>query len=227
MLAICTWLWGSKYSVEDVYKLQRAVARNLNQPYRFMVMTEREREWAPPEDIERHAIKDPGLLKYKGCFARLRMFDLGWQLNRKLVSGDRLVCLDLDLIVTGPLDQLFDRPEAFVILGGGHSVNPCPYNGSVMMLKTGYYDEVWSSFSYEASMQIKYHEFPDDQAWLAHMLPKAGTWPCGRRSGIYAFMKPGWPMDNQLPENARIVAFPGARQPSDFTYLKWVRKHWK
>jgi len=226
MLAISTWLWGDKYSVEDVYKLKRGIDRHLQQPYRFLVMTERERDWTPGEGIERHAIKDPELLAFKGCFVRLRMFDKGWQINRGL--DDRLVCLDLDLIVTGPLDVLFDRPETFVIWSGANVSNPCPFNGSVMMLRPGHHHEVWNDFSMEAARKIKYFEFPDDQGWIAEKLPNAATWPCGRKSGIYAFMKAAWPPGQlTLPEGTRIVAFPGSRQPKDFTHLKWVRKHWK
>ncbi len=226
MLAISTWLWGDKYSVEDVMKLRRGVARNLTQPHRFLVMTERERVCSFPDGVERHAIKDPDLLAYRGCFARLRMFDLGWQQNRKI--DDRLVTLDLDVVITGPLDELFDRPETFVILAGANSMNPCPFNGSVMMLRPGYHEEIWSTFSMEEAAKIKHYEFPDDQGWIAHKLPRAATWRCGRKSGIYAFLKPGWPVfdRNSLPPGARIVAFPGAREPRDFKHLPWVKQNW-
>jgi hypothetical protein len=225
MLAICTWLWGDKYTVEDVYKLKRGIDRHLNETYRFLVMTERERNWSPPQGIERHAIKDPELLKHQGCFARLRMFDYGWQQNRKL--DDRLVCLDLDVVIVGALDVLFDRKETFIILGGANSMNPCPFNGSVMMVAPGHHGELWSDFSLEAAQKIPFYKFPDDQGWIAHKLPDAPTWPCGRKSGIYAFMKPGWQFNHHLlPQNARIVAFPGARQPGDFKNLDWVKKNW-
>lgn len=222
---ICTWLWGDKYTPTDVLKLRSGVKRHLRETHRFMVVTERERAAdAFPRDLERHAIKDPELLAHKGCFARLRMFDYGWQQNRKI--DDRLVCMDLDMIITGPLDPLFRRPETFVILGGANSVNPCPFNGSVMMVRAGHHGELWTDFSMEEATKIKYHEFPDDQGWIAHKLPNAATWPCGLRSGIYAFKKPGWPADNRLPPDARIVAFPGARRPSEFTKFAWVRIHW-
>jgi hypothetical protein len=225
VLAISTWLWGDKYSVEDVAKLKRGVARHLKQPHRFLVMTERERKWDPPNGIERHAIKHPELLQYPGCFARLQMFDYGWQQNRKI--DDRLVCLDLDIIITGVLDPLFDRPETFVILTGANSVNPCPFNGSVMMLRPGYHGELFTQFSMEKARAMPAYKFPDDQGWIAVNLPNAATWPVGRKSGIFAFKKPGWPpRDEALPEQARIVAFPGARQPKDFLYLPWVKQHW-
>ena len=225
MLAVSTWWWGDKYTLDDLYKLCAGVARHLKQPHRFLVMTEREREWTPPEGIERHAIKDPELLDHPGCFVRLRMFDYGWQQNRRI--DDRLVCLDLDMVITGQLDRFFDRPESLVLLRGGNSVNPCPFNGSVIMLRPGHHGDIWTDFSLEAAARVPYYKFPDDQAWLAHKVPNAASWACGRKSGIYAFKKPGWPWDDQLPANASIVAFPGARSPKDFMHLKWVKDNWR
>lgn len=226
MLAISTWLWGDKYSVEDVMKLRRGVARHLRQPHRFMVMTEREREWSPPDGMERHAIKDPDLLKHKGCFARLRMFDYGWQQNRRL--DDCLVCMDLDSVVLGDLDPLFNRPETFVILGGVNSMNPCPYNGSLMMLRPGHHGKVWSDFSLEAARALPCYEFPDDQGWLAHKIPHAATWQAGRKSGVFGFKKPGWPhWSDTPPAQTRLVVFPGKRQPGDFKHLPWVKENWR
>lgn len=225
MLVISTWLWGDKYGTADVIKLRNGVARHLAQPHRFMVMTERERDWSPPDGIERHAIKDPDLLEHKGCFARLRMFDYGWQHNRGI--DDRLVCLDLDSIVMGALDQLFDRPESFVILGGANSMNPCPYNGSLMMLRPGNHGEVWTDFSLMAASRVPYFRFPDDQAWIHFKMPKAATWQAGRKSGILAFRKPGWPHGSvNPPEQARLVVFPGHRQPSQLVHLDWVKRNW-
>jgi hypothetical protein len=225
ILAVCTWLWGDKYTVEDLLKLRHGTARHLKQPHRFLVMMERERAWTPIEGIERHAIKDPELLAYPGCFTRLRMFDYGWQHNRKI--DDRLVCLDLDTVITGPLDPLFDRPEPFVIWAGANSINPCPYNGSVLMLRPGYHGELFTDFSMEAARKIKYYKFPDDQGWFWHKIPNAATWQAGRTTGIYGYKKPGWPHGtDRLPEQARIVAFPGHRQPKDFIHLDWVRSNW-
>lgn len=226
MLTISTWLWGDKYGVEDVRKLHNGVTRHLSQQHRFIVMTERERDWSPPANIERHAIKDPELLKHPGCFARLRMFDSGWQKNRG-ISG-RLVCMDLDSVVIRNLDALFNRPETFVILGGANSMNPCPYNGSLMMLRTGHHEDVWTEFSLEAARAIPFYEFPDDQGWLAHKLPNAATWQAGRKSGVLAFKKPGWPHGSlHPPQQTCLVVFPGSRRPSDYPYLDWVQHNWQ
>lgn len=230
MLTICTWLWGDKYRADDVAKLQAGLKRHLQTPHRLLCMTERERQIHLPPGIERHAIKDPELTKMRGCFARLRMFDPGWQINRK-IDGP-MVCIDLDVVITGPLDKVFDRKEPFVILQGANAINPCPYNGSLWMLQPGAHPEVWSDFSIPRLALIAFHEFADDQGWFWHKIPDAAGWPAGSASGIYAFQKPGWPgwpngTITFLPPDARLVVFPGWRAPGKFMELPWVRQYWR
>lgn len=211
-ITVCTWLWGSKYGPHYVERLARGVARHLEQPHRFVVF--------------RPQPEDEYLTQVPGCLARLRMFDPAWQKANGIEEGQRVVCLDLDLIITGELDPLFDRPETFVILQGANAVNPCPYNGSVFMLRGGAHPQVWSDFSLAVIGMLPFYAFPDDQGWLAHKLPNSAAWRAGASSGIYAFQKPGWPAGQGLPNNARIVAFPGSRDPSQFEGLDWVREHW-
>jgi hypothetical protein len=212
-LIIGTWWWGSKYPLHYVERLRDGVARQLSSPHQFRVFT------PPPEDA--HLTEKPG------CLARMRAFEPAWQADQGLKPGDRLVCLDLDLIGTGPLDALFDRPEPFAILQGANAANPCPYNGSVWMLQAGYRPDVWDDLLLDGVTAAPFYEFPDDQGWLAHKIPGAAGWTAGPDSGIYAFQKPGWPSrSTALPAGARMVAFPGWRDPAKFTGLEWVREHW-
>lgn len=210
MIHFSTWLWGKKYPANYLQNLEAAVARNYCRPYRFHV-------WRPGrEDIH--------LTKRDGCFARLRTFDPAWQAAHGIEPGERIVCLDLDLVVTGILDQVFDRPEPFVILQGVNAANPCPYNGSVWMLRAGYRPDVWQDFSLEAAAAVPHFAFPDDQAWLHAKIPHAASF--GPMDGVYAFKKPGWPSGVSLPKGARIVAFPGHRDPAQFAWLLWIKQHW-
>jgi hypothetical protein len=223
-LVVCTWLWGSKYAPIYVQRLHAGVCKHLRQPFRFIVMVEPNRILNFSREIEQHDIRDVELTKIRGCFARLRMFDPRWQDDVQI--EDRLVCLDLDVVVTGALDVLFDRPEALLVLGGANASNPCPYNCSVMMLRKGQHHNLWSNFSLAKLPEIKCHEFPDDQGWLWHCNPGLATWRVGTASGIYAFQKPGWPPGDKLPRDARIVSFIGWRDPNAFAHLPWVQEHW-
>lgn len=209
-LTICTWQWGKKYAPHYVERLRAGLARHLRQPFRFEV-------FAPQ-------LEDEYLTKLPGCFCRLRMFDPAWQVAHNIEG--RLVCIDLDTVITGPLDGLFDRPEKFIILQGANASNPCPYNGSLMMLRAGTRPDVWRDFSLKNANSVPFFEFPDDQGWLWHKIPDAAGWKAGSESGVYAFQKPGWPKDGKLTADARIVAFPGWRDPSRFVDQEWVKAHW-
>lgn len=211
-LKICCWLWGTKYSHEYVRKWSDGLRRHVKQPYEVIIFS--------PDETTRHLTKIPG------CFCRLKMFDPAWQHENNITSDDRLVCTDLDVIFTRQLDPLFDRSDPFVILGGANAQNPCPFNGSLMMVRGGHHHNVWTTFSLDAAKKVPYFEFPDDQAWLHHKLPNAATWQVGPTSGIYSFQKRGWPGNDVLPLDARMVVFPGWRDPSKFTRIEWIREHW-
>src|SRR5215831_9276435 len=139
-LTITTWWWGTKYSFADVQKLYHGFQRHLSQPFRFVVVTDQK---IPKLDnaIERLPIADIGLTMIKGCFARLRMFDPAWQKASGLRG--RIVLTDLDTVLTGPLDPIFDRDEPFLILHGANSLNPCKFCGALMMLREGEHPEIW------------------------------------------------------------------------------------
>jgi hypothetical protein len=211
-LIVSSWLWGDKYDRSYVDKLVGGIERNLSEPHRIAIFS--------PESW------DLPLTKIPGCYCRLRMFDPAWQRDQGIDEGDRLVCLDLDTVIVGRLDEVFDRPEPFVILQGANASNPCPYNGSMIMLRAGAHPEVWRDFSVEAAAKVPYYDFPDDQGWLAAKVPGAAGWRAGE-GGVYAFAKPGWPRGDALPSDARIVTFPGRRDPGQFVHLPWVAEHWR
>lgn len=219
-MLVMTWKWGTKYSDEYVRKLAAGVKRHLQTAHRFLCVTD-----DPIDGIETTIIKDPGLTLRPGCFARLRTFDEVWQ--RDIGATERIVCLDLDVVITGTLDPLFDRPESFVILQGANEKNPNPFNGSCWMLRAGAHPEIWDDFTLEAAGKTKFYAFPDDQGWFWDRMPNAAGWPCGPDSGVWSFGKRGWPRNNQLPAGARMVAFPGYRDPSMFENLDWVKEHWR
>lgn len=212
MLTISTWAWGNKFSKDYIDRLRESVKRNVKQPYQWRVFH--------PEARDVHLTKIPG------CFCRLRMFDPEWQARNFI--DDRLVLIDLDTVITGPLDEVFDRPEPFVIMQGGNAANPCRFNGALQMLRAGAHPEVWNDFSVEAASKVPFYTYPDDQGWIWHKLPDAAGWKCGKESGVYVFRKPGWPvmLDDHMPDGARLITFNGPRSPDKFKDLPWIKEHW-
>ena len=220
VITVSTWHWGEKYPVDHVRRLAEAVRRNLKQPHRFLCITNKAlpKHWG----VETTPIPNLELLREPGCVVRLRMFDEKWQKSVNL--EDRLLNLDLDLVVTGGLDNLVSTEDGFSILQHVNTTNPCPFNGSVMMLRAGYRPDVWGDYSVTANRNVPWHAFPDDQGWLHHKLPFAREWT--GEDGVYAFRKRGWPSGDALPAGAVLVAFPGWRDPSKFEKIAWVRENW-
>ena len=219
---IC-WLWGTKYSIADAERLSRAVKKQLGRPHRFIVFS----DITYSTLLEVKPIEDP-ILMARSCFCRLRMFDPWWQ-EKNAIKG-QILSLDLDLALTGRLDDLLVTDSTFKILKGANAVNPNPFNCSVMLLRAGSHPEVWTDFSLEKANAVPFHEFPDDQGWIWHKLPNADTWQVGADSGIYGFHKPGWPQgiyNYGLPNDARIVAFIGKRKPEMYSGLSWMKKYWR
>jgi hypothetical protein len=209
-LTVVTWMWGTKYAGHYISRLEFGVRRNLKAPYRFLVL--------------RPFAGDMWLLD--GCLCRMRLFDPDFQAMYHIKPGERVVSFDLDIIVTGRLEPLFDRDESLVILAGANAANPCPFNGSVYMMRAGENTDLWTDLNADILQTIPRYEFPDDQGWIHFKRPDAATWQAGPASGIYAFRKPGWPPSDELPADARLVCFPGHRDPSQFAHLPWIKQHW-
>lgn len=224
-LTVLTFLWGVKYTVQYVERLGAGLRRHLDIPFRFICVADRPRQFGRTVPYQ-EVLRDLWLTKIKGCFCRLCVFDPVWQKSVGIAPGDRILVLDLDLIVTGPLAPLVDRPEPFVILQGvNNPSHPTKYNGSVWLTTAGYRPDVWSTFSMEEANKLPRLVFPDDQGWFQAKMPDAAAFTDA--DGVYAFGKSAtWPKSNELPTNARIVAFPGSRDPKLLTHLPFVRQHW-
>jgi hypothetical protein len=170
---------------------------------------------------------DQPYLQIPGCLARMRMFDWYWQRSIGARSGDRIVNIDVDAVVTGNLDPLFDRDDEFTIMQGFNQTNPCPFNGSLWLFRAGERHDVWRDFGPDAHQKygVPVHSIPDDQGWLHFKFPNAGAYT--PRDGIYAFKKIGWGEAGRrgFPTNARVIAFPG-RNPGKYSELDWIKKHW-
>lgn len=226
MLTVVSWLWDQphgrvRYKPEHVWVWASMVSRNLAMPHRLVCVTT---ETDLPPNVER--IGPPGEFediqpkwgpRKPNCFRRLVMF----KGDAHRLFGRRFVSMDLDCIVGGPLDPLFDRSDDFVIYKGTHPSRP--YNGSLFMLKAGARPQVYERFD-QAGADASGDAFHgSDQAWLAHCLgPNEAMWDAS--DGVFHF--------DQYLRNARIepriLFFPGKRKPWDFAPIfPWMKRHYR
>lgn len=210
MLTVLTWLWSqpegrTTYTTEHVAIWADMVSRNLSMPHRLACVTN---EWDLPPNVER--IDPPGDFedvqprwgpRKPNCFRRLVMF----RKDAAKIFGKRFVCMDLDCVVGGQLDPLFDRPEDLVLLKG--TIAGRPYNGSMMLIKAGCRPQVYDDFN-QAGADVSGAEFVgSDQAWLAYKLGwNEATW--SEADDVWMFSSK-W--KNKI--KPRVLFFPGKVKP--------------
>lgn len=228
MLRVLTWLWKQPemrtvYTAQHVNIWAAMVSRNLTMPHELACVTNmpdgidpRVRIIAPPGDFE-----DVRTLRWSNgrpsCYRRLAMF----RRDAARIFGERFVCMDLDCVIGGPLDPLFDRGDDLVIFNG--TAPSRPYNGSMILMTAGSRPRVYEEFSEAGATEAGQKFAGSDQAWLAHILgPDEATW--GEADGVYWYGR-GYQSRRDLP---RLLFFPGALKPWTVTVLdEFVRRNYR
>ena len=236
MLSVVCWRWKPKpfyrsvFPPETVNVLQRMVKRHYPHPHRFICVTDdpvgivADVEIVPLWD-DYGDLPNPHGADFPRSYRRLRMFSQ--DIDR--VFGPRFVSVDLDCVVVGDLTPLWDRQDDFV---AWRDPSPrTPYNGAMMLLRSGSRTAVWTEFdpvsSPRAATRLGY--LGSDQAWIGACLgPNEPTWTAD--DGVLSFridvqIRAG----GSLPEGAKIVFFHGREDPWDAGVQErfdWVREHW-
>lgn len=211
------------YGPEHVHTLRNMVARNLDMPHEFVCITD------DPEGLD-PAIRIVPLwddcIELGGCYNRLRAFSP----EMRETIGPRFVWIDLDCVVVGRLDPLFDRDDDFIVNSykGGPRDPDQRYNGGMVMMDAGARPEVWEQWNGQESIErIRESKITDrtrgsDQGWMRMVLDEdEARWT--EADGVYEARQ----VRGGLPANARIVFFAGRRDPTLSRNVPWVRKHYR
>jgi hypothetical protein len=234
-VTVLTWMWSGvhlgdrPYRPEHVNALREAVARHLSRPHRFVCVADStegfdpqvEVHLTPPEAAAIGDLRSPEGGKFPSCYRRLYNFSEGAK-----AFGERLLCIDVDLVPTAEWAPLFDRTEDFVgwrpLRTWGKQLR---FGGGLYLLTSGTRTGVWSTFRGMASIAEARHAGfrGSDQAWLSYKLARHEPY-YDRSAGIYSIRD----LDNglrPLPSDARMVHFNGSVKPWN-SPLPWVRDHW-
>lgn len=196
------------------------VERNYSGPFEFVCVTD---DWRGLDDAVRvvpmwgdhNSVPSPHGEMNPSCYRRLKTF------SREAVEifGPRIVSIDLDSVITGRLEPLWDRPEDFVgwesIIKIKHhtGVKRTRFNGSMYLLRTGTRLKVWEDFDPVKSPKLTMTKrlFGSDQAWMSLMLPEEAAWTVA--DGVYSYREHVRRNGYKLPDDARIVFFNGHDDP--------------
>jgi hypothetical protein len=225
-LTILTWFWKqpggrAAYSAANVNVWADMVSRNLRMPHRIACVTAHPEGIdggidiiAPPGDFEEIRIPTWGDDKPQ-CLRRIAMF----RRDAADIFGPRFACMDMDSIVMGPLDPVFDRPEDFVMFRGTHRSRP--YNGSLMMMNAGARPHVYETFTPEGAIKAGFRYVGSDQAWISAALgPGEATW--GPEHGIHAHNS-----SRNGQTDTRILFFFGNPKPWDLLHEDRIRHFYR
>jgi len=235
MLTFVTFRWTptpgyrSKFEPESVYAMREMIRRHYAPAHRFVCVTDRPKDLPGIETIplwdDLASVPSPFGRSYPSCYRRLKLFspDAGD------IFGERLVCIDLDMVIVNDILPLFDRPEDFVIWGESDFPNQQAYNGSLWMLKTGTRTKAWTEFDPKTSPKTAWAHGGrgSDQGWLCYILgKKEAKWT--RADGVYSFRKHIAKFGNHLPKDARVVAFHGKEDPWNYRcqQISWIKQHY-
>lgn len=200
------------YGPDDVRRLQRQVRSNLISEHEFAVITDRPDLFADDDDIR--AIPIDRTTHVPGrCYVRLMTFHP----NGAAMIGERVLQLDLDTLVVGCLDSIVSRTDDLILWRNPARIpweNPEKpgrpyYNTSLVLHRCGTKPELWSEFNPNVHPRV----IRDDQWWLADQLGPNVPYVDGS-DGVYRLArredKRTGVWGEALPENARVVTFPGS-----------------
>ena len=192
---------GTKYGPEYVNRLQSMARRNSEVDLRFVCFTDD--RTGLDEGIEVMPLPDHG---FKGWWNKVSLFrdDLA-------DIGERFLYFDLDVVLTGNIDQMLRYDSDFAIMDNDYVPG---FNTSVFLLRTGSRPDIRANFS-----QAIADDYDGDQDWVAVMAPDAELWP------------DMWCVPYRLravqtpPAITKVVVFSGRPNPEDYP-SEWVRTSW-
>lgn len=230
-LTVVTWLWNREESglgPKHVHALRDMVAKGYGKPHRFVCVTDDPRGiecetyplWDDYKDLKN--VHDETL---PSCYRRLKLFS-EWAEG---VFGVRRVSLDLDAVVTGNLQPLWDRPFPFIGWQVAGTYRERVYQGSMWLIQGEEYRDVWNRFNPEYCPKTAYAAGygGTDQAWISWFIGERNYWD--GLDGVLNWKTDLTPRMGTLPPS-RIVFFPGDNgKPWDEKLRQehdWVAEHY-
>jgi hypothetical protein len=203
-----------QYTPEHVEALRAMVAKHLETPHEFVCITDE------ALDGIRTAPLDRSLFKPGKRLPKLQLF----RRDAAEWLGSRVFYLDLDCVIVGSLATIVARDEPLVLWRNPHHGEKpqwAPFNTSMILLDAGTRPDIYESFDPAVGVPQWDH---DDQDWVsAHAARDTPHWDTSH--GVY---NQSQIRGGVLPAGARIVHFPGKRDPSMPEVQRlhpWIREH--
>ena len=194
----CVYKPGNGFTDEYVYRLREGIARHLQTPHRFVVLTNRRFE-----DFETIPL-EPGV---DGWWNKLAL----WRANQ--FTG-RVWYFDLDTMIVGDITDIVEVPQEFAMLRDFY--HPERAASGLMAWNA---DLDWShlthGFTRQASAQYMTKERWGDQGWVSERLLDRPLLLQDQFPGRIASYKVERKKQGKMPDTASIICFHGKPRPAD------------
>ena len=214
--------WGSRYGPEFVNRLYKSIKRHTKRATKVYCFTD------DIKNINKNVICKPLpkiTLPNKISLTPWRKLSV-WQFPLENLVGDVLF-LDLDLIITGNLDQFFDyKPGTYCVIENWTQIGQNIGNTSCFRIPVGQYPSVFNEFQTNpVKIWKKYHI---EQIYLSYKIKNQIFWPSDWCKSFKHNLLPKWPLriwqPAKLPKETSIVAFTGKPDPDDVINGRWPVK---
>ncbi|MGH6988908.1 MAG: hypothetical protein ACREFD_03595 [Stellaceae bacterium] len=212
--------WGTPYSADDVNKLYGMAARNRNRPFRFACFTDDGAGIRPEVAVfPIPPLNVPQKWDFQG-WRKLALFapELGD------LEGAALF-LDLDVLITGPLDDFFDLPGEVYIIENWTQPGQGVGNSSAFRFVIGAHTGIYDRFNAEPDAIIA--NYANEQTVISRLVgrDRLKFWPADWVVSFKRHCLPFYPLRlfqrPFLPKGARIVAFHGLPKIADAIRGEW------
>jgi hypothetical protein len=226
MQTIICMKWGTRYGPEFVNRMWAAVQRNTVRPTRLVCLTDD--TTGIDEAVSCHPIPDinlpPALINTP--WRKLTL----WTAPLADLSGDVLF-LDLDLVITGSLDEMFDfEPGRYCVIENWTQKGQGKGNTSAFRFPVGKYAHIFNDFQSDPDRVLSTYRI--EQLYISREIDDMVFWPELWCASFKHTLMPRWPLNffkaPKLPAETRIVAFTGKPDQDEAMRGEWpVRAAWK
>lgn len=220
--------WGTRYGADYVTRLHSALKRNLTMPLHLVCFTDD--PTGIPDDIECQPLPEITLPE-----------DVRWTPWRKISMwqadlpgfnrGDDVLFLDLDLVITGSMDEFFTyRPGKVLAIENWTQMGQGIGNTTCYRWRVGENSFIYDDLQKDPDEVLSRYRI--EQQYLSRELEEILFWPAEWCLSFKHNLMPPFPLNwfkaPVLPATAKLIAFTGKPDPEDAVVGEWPeKKTWK
>lgn len=212
--------WGDRYPAGYVNCLWSMIKRNTARPTRLVCYTD------DPAGIDPEVTTLPMLeMPLPARVARRPWRKIAlWAPEVPGISGDVLF-LDLDVVITGSLDEFFDHAPAatFCVIENWTQKGSGIGNTSCYRFRVGAHSYIYERMCRESDAALAAH--PNSQTYISRTISQKTFWPAEWCVSFKHTLLPRWPLNffqcARLPADTKVVCFTGKPDPDEARDGRW------